>query len=79
MKEIELKQLIRMLAANIDKEFSKREYPTVYIKDNEKQYHIVNELDLYTDRIKCDDGYWFCYEWIYSDEIEGNVRLFIEV
>jgi hypothetical protein len=35
-----------------------------YLKDNEGEYHKIEDVDLLRDRIVCNDGYWECYGWI---------------
>lgn len=53
--------------------------PNLYLKDGDKHYHNVDEIDLMRDRICCDDGYWNYYEFILQVEGGEEHELFIEV
>ena len=53
--------------------------PQLYLKDGDKHYHNVYEIDLMRDRICCEDGYWDYYEFIMQTEGREDHELFIEV
>jgi hypothetical protein len=44
-----------------------------YLKDDEGEYHKIEDVDLLRDRIICNDGYWECYSWIVEKD-----SLFVE-
>lgn len=51
----------------------------LYLKDGDGGYHKVNTIDLYSDRINCEDEYWDCYSWILEAEKSGEeARLFAD-
>lgn len=53
--------------------------PQLYLKDGDNHYHNVDEIDLFRDRLCCDDGYWDYYNYILQAEDEKDYKLFIEV
>lgn len=52
--------------------------PQLYLKDGDNHYHSVDEIDLYRDRIRCDDGYWDYYNDIMVAEDLNEYVLFVE-
>ena len=39
-----------------------------YLRDGEDNYHKVSEVDLYSGKTKCEDGYYDYNEFIIEDE-----------
>lgn len=52
--------------------------PDLYLKDDDKEYHLIYEVNLFTDRFKCEGGYWYCYDWILEAEKNNENVLFID-
>ena len=46
-----------------------------YLKDGNNNYHKVSEVDLYSGKTKCEDGYYDYNEYIIEDEGKDD-RLF---
>lgn len=68
MTKITLAELLHILTSCVvtNQSFNKN----IYLKDGECNFHTVSEIDLISDRIRCEDGYFDYYEYI--DEI-GNL------
>ena len=75
MKPITLKEALLIYA---DAVLANGPAPSLYLKDGDKHYHNVDEIDLFRDRMCCDDGYWEYYEFILNTESSDEHELFIE-
>ena len=73
MKPITLKEALLIY---VDAVLTNGPAPQLYLKDGDKHYHNVDEIDLMRDRICCDDEYW---EFILQAEGGEKHKLFIEV
>lgn len=76
MKPITLKEALLIY---IDAVLANGPAPQLYLKDGDKHYHSVDEIDLMREKMCCDDGYWDYYEFILQAEGGEKHKLFIEV
>jgi hypothetical protein len=62
MTKTTLAELLHILISClvINQSFNKK----IYLKDGEDNWHIVTEIDLMSDRFRCEDGYFDYYECI---------------
>lgn len=62
MTTITLAELLHILTSCIvtNQPFDKN----IYLKDGEDNFHTVSEIDLMSDRFRCEDGYFDYYEYI---------------
>lgn len=50
-------------------------YECIYVKDGDGEFHMVNSIDIFDDKISCNDG-WFQY--FNAFEKDGNCELFVD-
>jgi hypothetical protein len=72
LKKIDLSNLLLDL---VNKKINNEELPEIYIRDGDKIFHKVSEIDLLSDRIRCEDDYWYCFDWFGED---SNNKLYID-
>lgn len=75
MKRIKLENFFNILINDV---FIKTDnLPIFYLQDGDCNYHKISEVDLYRDRICCEDGYFDYYEYLFQSEYEEDGRIFI--
>lgn len=74
MKPITLRQALFLC---IEALLENKEPPQLYLRDGDSNYHIINEIDVLDDRIRCNDTYWDYYECVMRTEGGVDHKLFV--
>ena len=75
MQKITLKEMFEDLTKRIV--IRDNSIPNLYYKEDSR-YHLIDSVNLFNDRITCEDGYWIYYDYLVQDEKENIYDLYID-